>query len=57
MTEPVNPAKESGPYSLKISSKNPVAAEVEKSRTTMRGIKRAGKNSSFSRGKNPFSRR
>ena len=53
----LNPIKESGPASLKISSKNPVAAEVEKSRTKIKGISLAGKEISFSRGRNRFSKK
>ena len=53
----LNPIKESGPASLKISSKNPVAAEVEKRRTKIKGISLAGKEISFSRGRNRFSKK
>ena len=51
MTDAEKPVKESGPASLKMSNKNPVAAEVEKSRTKIKGISRAGKEKSFSTGR------
>lgn len=48
--EEVNPAKESGPISLKISRRNPVAAEEENRRTKIRGMRRAGKENACSKG-------
>lgn len=57
MIEAANPRKESGPYSRKISSRKPVAAEVEKSRTKTRGTKREGRKIIFSRGRKTFSRK
>ena len=56
MTDDAKPKKESGPHSRKISSRKPVAAEVEKRRIKIRGTRREGTKISFSSGKKTLSR-
>lgn len=53
----VKPTKESGPDSLNISSKNPVAADVEKRRTKIKGINWEGKENNFFAGRKRCSRK
>ena len=50
MTEDINPARESGPEVLKISSRKPVAAEEEKSFAKMTGRTSFGIFKRFPRG-------
>lgn len=55
--EAEKPAKESGPLSLKMSRRNPVAAEVENKRMKMSGTSRAGKENIRSKGRKSDSRK